>query len=204
MLAHAARIREHWPEARRYSRIAADLWQLNGDEEQHLSELGFVALARVRLGMAPAEAFDALLERARGLPSVRGTMLVNYAQMLVQHEQWEQAEAALLEAVPELKTAGDVMGLASLFINLGVSLHLRGHLKSAADYYKQALNLLKGTGSIRTLGFALSNLSEIEGDLSAFEDVMEMLERAGQHELVASIRRNAQLVARLPPSSLHS
>lgn len=204
VLAHAARIREQWEEARRYSRIAADLWQLNGDEEKHLSELGFVALARVRLGAAPAEAFGPLLERARGLPSVRGTMLVNYAQMLGQHDQWEQAEAALREAVEELTLAGDTLGLAQTLINLGVRLHLQGNLKAAAELYKQAITRLKGTGSIRTLGLALSNLSEIEGDLSAFEDVMEMLERAGQHELVASIRRTAQVVSRFPPSSLQS
>ncbi|MFB9992792.1 hypothetical protein ACFFLM_12520 [Deinococcus oregonensis] len=204
VLAHAARIREQWDEARRYSRIAADLWQLNGDEEQHLSELGFVALARVRLGAAPAEAFDALLERARGLPSVRGTMLVNYVQLLLDARQLEAAEAAMREAVRELEVAGDVLGLASVFINLGVSLHLQGHLKEAAGYYKRAIAQLRGTGSIRPLGLALSNLSEIEGDLSAFEDVMEMLERAGQHELVASIRRNAQVVSRFPPSSLQS
>ncbi|UQN06926.1 tetratricopeptide repeat protein [Deinococcus sp. QL22] len=204
VLAHAARIRENWDEARRYSRIAADLWQLNGDEEQHLSELGFVALARVRLGVAPAEAFDALLERAKGVPSVRGTMLVNYAQMLGQHGQWEQAESALRQAVQELTRAGDTLGLAQALINLGVRLHLQGNLKTAAELYKQAISHLKGTGSIRTLGLALSNLSEIEGDLSAFEDVMQMLERAGQHELVTYIRRSAQVVSRLPPSSMQS
>ncbi|MDB5046213.1 MAG: hypothetical protein JWQ08_2263 [Deinococcus sp.] len=204
VLAHAARIREQWEEARRYSRIAADLWQLNGDEEQHLNELGFMALARVRLGVAPAEAFDALLERAKGLPSVRGTMLVNYAKVLGDVNQWEAADERLEEAIGELTAAGDQLGLASARINLGVRLHLQGQLANAAQLYREAIQGLRGTGSIRTLGFALGNLSEIEGDLSAFEDVMEMLERAGQHELVASIRRNAQVVSRLPTSSLQS
>lgn len=204
VLAHAARIREHWEEARRYSRIAADLWQLNGDEEEHLGELGFVALARVRLGAAPSEAFGPLLERASGLPSVRGTMLVNYALVLGERQQWEEVEPLLRQAVKELTAAGDVLGLASAYINLGVRLHITGNVQEAARHYKQAIAQLRGTGSIRSLGLALSNLSEIEGDLSAFEDVMQMLERAGQQELVASIRRNAQVVSRFPPSSLQS
>ncbi|THF68257.1 tetratricopeptide repeat protein [Deinococcus sp. Arct2-2] len=204
VLAHAARIRESWDEARRYSRIAADLWQLNGDEEQHLSELGFVALARVRLGAAPAEAFEALLERAKGLPSVRGTMLVNYGFLLVENQNWGLAQITLHQAAEQLKQAGDSIGAAQAMINLGLCFHLQFKLMEALGLYKDAVYLLRGTGSIRNLGLALSNLSEIEGDLSEFEDVMEMLERAGQHELVASIRRNAQVVSRLPPSSLQS
>ncbi|QLG11547.1 tetratricopeptide repeat protein [Deinococcus sp. D7000] len=201
VLAHAANIRGAWEEARRHAQIAADLWQLGGHEEERLNELVLVAKMRVRLGAAPADAFRDVLEGSRGRPSVRGTALVNYAQVLLDVGQAERADTVMQEAVTELKTAGDRLGLASAYINLGVRRHLQGRLPEAATLYRQALGELTGTGSVRQMGLALSNLSEIEGDLSAFEDTLEMLTRAGQHELADHIRRNATIVA---PAAAHA
>ncbi|CAM3677397.1 hypothetical protein [Deinococcus frigens] len=197
-------IQESWDEARRYAQIAADLWQLGGNQEERLNELVLVAKMKVRLGAAPAEAFGEVLDESRGLPSVRGTALVNYAQVLIDAGQAEVSDAVMEEAILELTKAGDQLGLASALGNLGVRRHLQGKLHEAAELYRTTLNHLRGTGAIRQMGLTLSNLSEIEGDLSAFEDTLEMLVRAGQTELVDHIRRNARIVAAPNTRSLRS
>ncbi|MBZ9750342.1 hypothetical protein K7W42_05625 [Deinococcus sp. HMF7604] len=202
--AHAARIREQWAEARRHSQIAADLWQVNGDEERELAELVMVARVRVKLGAEPQEAFRAVLASTNGMPSVRGLALVNYSQVLQEASQYQIAETVMLDALQDLKTAGDYAGLAGVHINLGVAFHQSGRLKIAVEHYQRAVGYLKGSGNLRHLGVVLSNLSEIEGDLSAFEDSLKMLEQAGHQELVAQIRRNAQLSASPPASTLQS
>ncbi|CAM4400379.1 hypothetical protein [Deinococcus marmoris] len=204
VLANAANIREAWDEARRYAQIASDLWQLGGNEKERLGELVLVAKMKVRLGAAPAEAFRDVLESSRGLPSIRGTALVNYAQALIDVGQAETSDGVMEEAIAELTAAGDRLGLASAYINLGVRRHLQSHLTEAAVHYRQALGVLAGTGGIRQMGLALGNLSEIEGDLSAFEDTLAMLGRAGQHELVDHIRRNANVATLSPVRSLRS
>ncbi|OLV15857.1 TPR repeat [Deinococcus marmoris] len=204
VLAGAARIREQWDEARRYAQISADLWQLGGNERERLGELVLVAKMKVRLGAAPAEAFRDVLEGSRGLPSIRGTALVNYAQALIDVGQAELSDGVMEEAIAELTTAGDKLGLASALGNMGVRRHLQGHLKEAAALYRATLDHLRGTGSIRQMGLTLSNLSEIEGDLTAFEDTLEMLGRAGQNELVDHIRRNARIVTPSSTLSLRS
>ena len=191
VLAHAANIRGAWDEARRYAQIAANLWQLCGNTQERLNELVLVAKMRVRLGAAPAEAFREVLDGSVGFPSLRGTALVNYAQVLIDVGQPGTFETVMEEAVTELGRAGDRLGLASAYINLGVRRHLQGRLPEAAACYRRALTELSGTGGIRQMGLALSNLSEIEGDLGAFETTLEMLSRAGQDELVELIRRNA-------------
>ncbi|MDV6373699.1 tetratricopeptide repeat protein [Deinococcus arenicola] len=195
VLAVAAHMREQWDTARRYAQISADLWQLAGNENARLGELILVAKMNVRLGAAPAQAFGAVLEDSRGLPSVRGTALVNYAQVLIDVGQAAESEAIMHEAVTELTVAGDRLGLAAALINMGVRQHLLGHLTEAESHYRDAIRHLKGTGNVRFLGLALSNLSEIQGDLSAFEDTLEMLTRAGQTELVAHIRHTNTVVA---------
>lgn len=204
VLANAANIREAWDEARRYAQIASDLWQLGGNEKERLGELVLVAKMKVRLGAAPAEAFRDVLESSRGLPSIRGTALVNYAQALIDVGQAETSDGVMEEAIAELTAAGDRLGLASAYINLGVRRHLQSHLTEAAVHYRQALGVLAGTGGIRQMGLALGNLSEIKGDLSAFEDTLAMLGRAGQHELVDHIRRNANVATLSPVRSLRS
>ncbi len=204
VLAHAAHLREAWDEARRYAQISADLWQLNGNGPERLGELVLVAGMQVRLGAAPEAAFREVLDSSLGLPSVRGSALVNYAQVLTDAGQGEQADAAIQEAITELTRAGDRLGLAAAYITAGVRRHRQGALPTAAALYRQALSELAGTGGIRQMGLALSHLSEIEGDLSAFEDTLEMLNRAGQHELVTQIRRNATVVAPPPGRSLRS
>ncbi|MCD0159343.1 tetratricopeptide repeat protein, partial [Deinococcus sp. 6GRE01] len=193
--AHAARMREQWEEARRYSQLAADLWNLHGDDEAHLTELGMVARAQVGLGAEPQVAFEGVLRRSHDLPSVHGMILVNYAAALGDRGDTAQAETELHRAVEQLTLAGDRQGLATVHGNLGVRCHLAGQLREAIDHYRRALDLLSGSGHVRLLGLTLSNLSEIDGDLSAFEDALMLLEHAGQVELVKQIRHNAQLVS---------
>lgn len=202
--AHAARTHEQWDEARRHSQIAADLWQLNGEEEERLTELALVARSKVRLGADPAEAFDEVLDRSRGLPSVHGAALVNYAQVLIDLGQGDAADAVMDEAIKELNDAGDTLGLASAIVNKGVRKHQQGHLEEAAQLYRTGAELHKGTGNIRHLGLTLINLSEIEGDLSGFEDTLQMLENAGLHELVRHIKRNATIAAPSKARALRS
>ena len=204
VLAQAANMREDWNETRRYSQIAAELWQLENEDEEQLNALALVAKANVRLGAEPVAAFRQVLERSQGLPSARGLALVNYAQVLIDRGQADLCDSVMEEAIVELTTAGNWLGLAIALGNLGVRRHLQGRLLEAAEHYREALRYLKGTGDIRHMGLALSNLSEIEGDLSAFEDTLQMLTRAGQHELVAQIRRNAVSLGGSAASVIHS
>ncbi|WP_221089150.1 tetratricopeptide repeat protein [Deinococcus aquaedulcis] len=201
---NAARIREQWAEARRHSQMAADLWQANGDDERELTELVMVARAHVRLGAEPQAAFAEILQAARDLPSVHGLALVNLAQVLLETGQSAEASEIMYQAVDVLTLSGDQIGLASALGNLAVSHHLQGQLREAAELYRRALHYLRGTGNVRHLGQTLSNLSEIEGDLSAFEDSLHMLEQAGHHELVAQIRRNAHIAAQSTGQPLRS
>ncbi|GAA0498073.1 tetratricopeptide repeat protein [Deinococcus depolymerans] len=191
--AHAARMREQWQDARRHSQIAADLWNLHGDDEAHLTELGMVARAQVGLGADPATVFGPLLDRAREIPSARSRLLMNYVMLLGTLGQRPQAEALYPALMQALQEAGDTFGLANVHINRGVDAHENGQHTEAAAHYRAAITQLRGTGNTRLLGVALSNLSEIDGDLSAFEDALTLLTSAGQQELVAQIRRNAQL-----------
>ncbi|MGM9321581.1 hypothetical protein [Deinococcus aquaticus] len=191
--AHAARMREHWEDARRHSQIAADLWNLHGDDEAHLTELGMVARAQVGLGSEPHAVFGPLLERARNIPSARSRLLLNYVMLLGTLGQRAQAEALYPALMQALREAGDTFGLANVHINCGVDAHESGDFTAAAEHYRAAITHLRGTGNTRLLGVALSNLSEIDGNLSAFEDALTLLTGAGQYELVTQIRRNAQL-----------
>lgn len=204
VLAHAARNRQHWEEARRFSQMAADLWQLEGEDEQRVSELGLVAWARSHLGTAPDEAFREVLPQAERFLNVRGAILLNYGLRLLQTDDPHGAGSLLDRAICDLGQAGDLPGQAQALINRGVLFHMGGELAQAAALYRQAITLLRGTGSIRNLGMALSNLSEIEGDLSAFEDVLNMLERAGQGELAFQIRRSASMVPKPSSAAMHS
>ncbi|MFC6750386.1 hypothetical protein [Deinococcus aquaticus] len=191
--AHAARMREHWEAARRHSQIAADLWNLHGDDEAHLTELGMVARAQVGLGSEPHVVFGPLLQRARNIPSARSRLLLNYVMLLGTLGQRAQAEALYPALMQALREAGDTFGLANVHINCGVDAHESGDFTAAAEHYRAAITHLRGTGNTRLLGVALSNLSEIDGNLSAFEDALTLLTGAGQYELVTQIRRNAQL-----------
>ncbi|WP_309570921.1 ATP-binding protein [Deinococcus sp.] len=193
VIAHAARSREDWEDARRHSQIAADLWRLQGEEEQYVTELGLVALARSYVDATPDEAFRDVLPRAEQFLNVRGAILLNYAKRLGEVGLPERAGTILERASTDLERSGDVLGFAQSLINSGVLLHLDGQLTEAAGKYRQAIEQLRGTGSVRTMGMALSNLSEIESDLSAFEDVLGMLLRADQIDLVMQIRRSARL-----------
>ncbi|THF85820.1 hypothetical protein E7T09_14980 [Deinococcus sp. KSM4-11] len=193
VIAHAARSREDWEEARRHSQIAADLWRLEGEEEQHVTELGLVAWARSYLDVTPDEAFRDVLPRAERFLNVRGTILLNYAKRLLDLGVFGRSGALLERASMDLERSGDVLGYAQALINRGVVSHLAGQLPEAAEMYRQAIDQLRGTGSVRTMGLALSNLSEIESDLSAFEDVLGLLLRADQTDLVMQIRRSARL-----------
>ncbi|UBV43332.1 tetratricopeptide repeat protein [Deinococcus taeanensis] len=198
--AQAAYFREHWAEARRHAQMAADLWQLHGDDEARVNELVMVARAAVRLGSSPQAAFQGVLAESEGRPSLHGTALVNYSLALMEGQQASEAECLMQDAIRILKDAGDRVGLAAAYGNLGVRRHMQGQLAEAARLYRQTMELLKGSGNVRQLGRTLSNLSEIEGDLSAFEDALHLLERAGQHELAERIRRNALLHAATLPS----
>lgn len=191
--AHAARMREQWDAARRHSQIAADLWNLHGDDEAHLTELGMVARAQVGLGADPGTVFGPLLHRAREIPSARSRLLMNYVMLLGTLGQRPQAEALYPALMQALQEAGDTLGLANVHINRGVDAHENGQHAEAAAHYRAAITQLRGTGNTRLLGVVLSNLSEIDGNLGAFEDALTLLISAGQQELVAQIRRNAQL-----------
>ncbi|GHG32084.1 hypothetical protein CBQ26_03185 [Deinococcus indicus] len=191
--AHAARMREQWEDARRHAQIAADLWNLHGDDEAHLTELGMVARAQVGLGADPATVFGPLLDRAREIPSARSRLLMNYVMLLGSLGQRPQAEALYPALMQALHEAGDTFGLANVHINRGVDAHESGQHAEAAAHYRAAITHLRGTGNTRLLGVALSNLSEIDGDLGAFEDALTLLTSAGQQELVAQIRRSVQV-----------
>lgn len=191
--AHAARMREQWEDARRHAQIAADLWNLHGDDEAHLTELGMVARAQVGLGADPATVFGPLLDRAREIPSARSRLLMNYVMLLGSLGQRPQAEALYPALMQALHEAGDTFGLANVHINRGVDAHESGQHAEAAAHYRAAITHLRGTGNTRLLGVALSNLSEIDGDLGAFEDALTLLNSAGQQELVAQIRRSVQV-----------
>ncbi|MBB5374598.1 tetratricopeptide (TPR) repeat protein [Deinococcus metalli] len=196
VLAHAARSREDWPGARHHSQIAADLWRLQGEEQQYVAELGLVAWARSYLDVTPDEAFQDVLPMAERFENVRGAIVLNYAKRLVEVGELGRSVTLMEQAGRDLERAGNTLAHAQTVINRGVLLHLQGHLPEAAALYREAIELLRGTGSVRTMGMALSNLSEIEGDLSAFEDVLGLLLRAEQTDLVMQIRRSARLVQR--------
>jgi len=148
VIAHAARSREDWEDARRHSQIAADLWRLEGEEEQHVTELGLVAWARSYLDVTPDEAFRDVLPRAERFLNVRGTILLNYAKRLLDLGVLGRSGALLERASMDLERSGDVLGYAQALINRGVVLHLAGQLPEAAEMYRQAIDQLRGTGSV--------------------------------------------------------
>ncbi|WP_221089148.1 hypothetical protein [Deinococcus aquaedulcis] len=195
-----ARYREDFAQARQLFARCAHIWHLHGELLEAAQAASLAAAAACRLSAGSVQAlFAPVLLAAGDHPAARGFVLINYAVELERMGELCQVPALLEQAAAVMREAGNSNGVAIALNNLGLRHHLNGDLSAAAACYRQTIELTLNTGDVRLLGLALSNLSELEADLSGFEDALAFLEQSGQDATVALIRRNASMVT--PPGS---
>ncbi len=186
-----ARHREDYAVARRHFQRSAYLWHLHGNLFEEVQATSLAAAASCRLNeLNVSEAFTGVLCKAQGHPAAEGVARLNYAVELEYAGQVEQVPELLQQAAEMMRLSGNLNGVAIALNNLGLRHHLNGTVDEAKHWYRQAIELTINTGDIRLLGIALSNLSELQADLSAFEDALALLEDSGQAATIDLIKRN--------------
>ncbi|GBF04176.1 transcriptional regulator, SARP family [Deinococcus aerius] len=203
--AHGAMVRGHVAlrenrqrEAQGQYRRAAALYRLNGTTPLALTAENLLASMAVQQGAEPWATFAPLLEASQPYPPQRAVILSNLADCLSPAETtdpvlFHQAEQLYQEAAALYELLGNRSGQARVLNARGVNFHVHGDHQRARELYEQALRLLSGGGNLRLMGLVLSNLSEVEGNLTQFDDALNLLERAGHLGLVQTIRSNARL-----------
>ncbi|MEM7029932.1 MAG: CHAT domain-containing tetratricopeptide repeat protein, partial [Chloroflexota bacterium] len=142
----------------------------------------------------------ALLEQLRAeedtLPlDLRGRVLIGVGMVYAQHERWDRATHAYLEASLFYESEGDTLGRAKVLQHLA-ELHYKAQdYTQASDYAQQSINLLVAeadrsanlavlSGALNELGMAQTKLGQIlDAKASLFESLAidtELEDRMGQ------------------------
>lgn len=187
VLAHAARLKGDFVQAATHYARSAALWQLHDNPSARVDALALEASMHCKAGADPENEFPPILATAQKYPSNLAAALLNYGVELKAKGRLTQAISVMKEAGQSFQNCGNLEGEAHALNNLGAYFHLSGAVDQARQSYHQAWSLLRGSGNLRLLGFVLTNLAEIEDDLTGFDDALSLLKEAGEHDIASRI-----------------
>jgi transcriptional regulator with GAF, ATPase, and Fis domain/energy-coupling factor transporter ATP-binding protein EcfA2 len=150
-----------------------------------LNMLGKIALAEEDYRRA-TQFFEQTLKNAQeyALPDREARALINLALTRIREGDLASSEETLETAIQTARDAGDLVGLAFGYLNLGTVLHQRGELGRAIDCYRECKSLFRRLGNRTQLARTLCNFGNIYllcGDLErAKAHVHEALRLAKQ------------------------
>ncbi|HVT32503.1 MAG TPA: winged helix-turn-helix domain-containing protein [Rhodanobacteraceae bacterium] len=98
-------------------------------------------------------------------PEVLGLAYLGRGIALAQHARFDEASAALGRARIELETAGDVLGVAQVDVNLGDFLVMRHRPADALPMLDSAAQRFERLGAREGLVYTLVEIARVEGEL---------------------------------------
>ncbi len=170
---------------------ASSLFRFNEDISGYINSENLIASTKVRNKLKSKAAFEHVIKISSQYPTEHAAVLLNYAILLQEEGEISEAEAVFTQARLLYEKIGNLEGQAQVLNAHGVMLHFQNRLMEAEIMYRAALDVLSGSGNLPLLGVILSNLSEIEFDLTKFEDILKMLKDSGLSGVVKTIRENA-------------
>lgn len=160
-----------------FSRTAV-LWQAAGERSRWVLALNNCAVARSVLGGHVEEAFREALESAGDNLSARAMILNNMARGYAQRGERAKAGQTYRQAIAVAEEAGALALAASAWNGLGVLAHAQ-RPDEAREAYRRGLELAQKAGDAQLIGMLLANLAELEGDVTAWQQAITLLERGG-------------------------
>jgi transcriptional regulator with GAF, ATPase, and Fis domain/predicted ATPase len=127
-----------------------------------LNMLGKIALAEEDYRRA-TQFFRNTLENAQeyGLPDREARALINLALTRIREGDLASSEETLESAIQTARDAGDLVGLAFGYLNLGTVLHQQGELGRAIECYRECKSLFRRLGNRTQLARTLGNFGNI-------------------------------------------
>lgn len=174
---------------------AATLWQAAGQRSRWLWALNNRAVARSVLGGYVEEAFAEVMQAAEEDPSAQAMVLFNVGQGHLNRRELPQAERAFLRAIDLALESGALTPAALAWNGLGVIRH-GGQPANARQAYTKALELAQQAGDAQLTAIALANLAELEGNIPAWEQAVELLERSGFLAMAREVRATMETFMR--------
>ncbi|WP_309570073.1 hypothetical protein [Deinococcus sp.] len=168
---------------------AATLWQAAGQTSRWVWAINNRAVARVILGEGVDDAFRDVLAVTQDDPSARASVLTNMAQGHLGRGETERAHAAFHEAVTLGRAVGNRTAAVLGSNGLGIMDHFR-RPDAARLAYRTGLELARETGDASLTAMLLANLAELDGDLPAWHQAIELLERSGFHAMALEAKAN--------------
>ncbi|WP_064014100.1 tetratricopeptide repeat protein [Deinococcus puniceus] len=181
--------------AQKHYRLAAQVYRLNNDVPSALIAENLLATLAVQLGAEARQIFPALVQASSAYARQKALVLCNFAYSLTStpdttDKSYLEAENLYREAMRLQEILGDRHGIAQTLNSLAVNKHLQGKIGDAKRLYYQALECLKGSGDVRSMGLILSNIGEIEEDFTGFSENIEFLNGTGHGKLAEIIHKN--------------
>ena len=170
---------------------SATLWQATGQRSRWLWSLNNRAAARVVLGQPTAAAFAEVLEAAEDDLSAQATVQTNMGNGYLAEGDLVRAQQAFERGIALGMESGALTPAEIAWNSLGVLWHAE-QPQRAKDAYRQGLALCERTGDLQMMAILLANLAELERDLPAWEQAIELLERGGFVTTAAECRADLE------------
>ena len=170
---------------------SATLWQATGQKSRWLWSLNNRAAARIILGQPTESAFAEVLEAAADDLSAQAVVQTNMGNGYLAQGDLVQAQQAFEQGIALGIESGALTPAVIAWNSLGVLWHSEQPVR-AKDAYRHGLALCEQTGDAHTTAILLANLAELEHDLPAWEQAIELLERGGFAAMAAEFRADLE------------
>ena len=175
---------------------------------ESLDELGGLRQDQGDFGSARAlfeEALALLREQDGPLADPLGSVLNNLGLLLYRLDEFEEAEALLLECLPHARALENPLLLHTALNNLAIVLHAKGDYEGAEPLYRELLSLRRESLpadhprlaiSLNNLGVLLRDLGRLDEAERLLTESLEIREVMGErHPMVVPALRNLALLA---------
>ena len=171
------------PQAKAAFSRACGLFKLLGDEVSYLKALCQQAVAMTGFD----DDLTATMREIRLLSAQhpQAQTLSNIGWLLERHNEPVQALDFYRQAAKLAQTKKHSAAAAMAWNNVGTVEQQLGRMELAEQAYQTAMTHARSTGDIRTLAVVLGNLAELKESLPLIEEALDLLQNAGQADLVA-------------------
>lgn len=156
----------------------ATLWQTIGNHSRWLGALNNRSIARTALGESVEKAFAETLEESKNNMNAKALALINMAQGYLRQNKFQQAEHTYHQVLQITEEARNLDITLAAWNGIGIMYHTRDSEK-ARSAYQAGLSLAQQTGDTRMTALLLANLAELNGDIPAWQQAIDLLERGG-------------------------
>ncbi|THF85203.1 ATP-binding protein [Deinococcus sp. KSM4-11] len=170
---------------------AETLWQAAGQTSRWVWAINNRAVARVILGEGVDDAFREVLAATEQQPSARAMVMTNMAQGFLRSGATEQAAAAFREAIRLGQEVGNLTALVLGWNGLGILSHFT-QPDQARRAYRAGLEVARQTADASHIAMLLANLAELDGDIPAWNQAIDLLERGGFHAMAVEAKASLE------------